>query len=91
METNNEERERLAREYFTICYNVPSWKWEQFGKEEHDIWYRIADHIIADRARIVAPLMNLINEAYFRYGNIGGKDIIRRQIKKTLKLAGVKI
>ena len=71
METNNEERKRLARECFYICYNVPSWKWEQFGKEEHDIWYRIADHIIADRARIVAEqyelseeeLANVINDA----------------------------
>lgn len=97
METNNEERERIAREYFYICYNQPSWKWEQFGKEEHDIWYRIADHIIADRARIVEPLVKFKNGFSSllwlsrNKDNYCGTDVFCNAIDKTLKLSGVKL
>lgn len=79
----NEERERLAKELISLDY-------EPFLISYHEA---IADYILADRKRIVAPLVKIRNEnnliklsSLFELAKIQAEAI-----SETLKLSGVKI
>ncbi len=49
----------------------------------------ISDFILADRKRIVEPLMKLFRENYFVGSRAGGVSTIQKAINQTLKLSGM--
>lgn len=78
METNNEERERLIDELRTKnwCIGNP---------------VDIADFIIAERAKIVKPIMKAHKESDYQTFNDSSVKTLKDAIKETLKLSGVKL
>ncbi len=96
METNNEERERLASELHDIYIKEAKRqgdvrhkdKYEDLTENIKDFDRVLADFIIADRARIVEPLVEFHSDKYLVDQTCGA---VLTLINDTLWRSGVKI
>ena len=86
------ERERLSEEIYKIYYEGSCWKkpfFKSAGPVQKSIG-RVADFIIADRKRIVKPLVELnIQRDFYQTGNRPTYDTICQSIDQVIKNAGV--